>query len=202
MKNAVCTWTYDPVLTDKKTSLHKHKMGARDSMLGYLISCSWHFPGGKIHLPAKLLFSFHVFNFSTTWRIMAMILACPMSPPIMSNLPSQRNQRSSLSPRDTLPTSPGDNMPTIPGAQRSSTPQHSPAGPSSTTTQPNPLRATQMRKISQHSLVGKHNYVVIWNVKTYVSHPLKCRMSWKWLKWCSDPPTTITTPKLNLTFWT
>ena len=26
------------VLTDKKTSLHKHKMGARDSMLGYLIS--------------------------------------------------------------------------------------------------------------------------------------------------------------------
>ena len=26
------------VITDKKTSLHKHKMGARDSMLGYLIS--------------------------------------------------------------------------------------------------------------------------------------------------------------------
>ena len=38
MKNDVCTRTYDPVLTDKKTSLHKHKMGARDSMLGYLIS--------------------------------------------------------------------------------------------------------------------------------------------------------------------
>ena len=38
MKNAVRTWIYDPVLTNKKTSLHKHKMGARDSMLGYLIS--------------------------------------------------------------------------------------------------------------------------------------------------------------------
>ena len=24
------------VLTDKKTSLHKHKMGTRDSMLGYI----------------------------------------------------------------------------------------------------------------------------------------------------------------------
>ena len=24
------------VLTDKKTSLHKHKMSARDSMLGYI----------------------------------------------------------------------------------------------------------------------------------------------------------------------
>ena len=35
MKNAVCTWTYDPVLTDKKTSLRKHKIGARDRMLGY-----------------------------------------------------------------------------------------------------------------------------------------------------------------------
>ena len=44
-------WTFDPsdylhkhkmvvVLTDKKTSLHKHKTGARDSMLGYLISTS------------------------------------------------------------------------------------------------------------------------------------------------------------------
>ena len=29
--------TYDPVLIDKKTSLHKHKMDVRDSMLGYLI---------------------------------------------------------------------------------------------------------------------------------------------------------------------
>ena len=38
MKNAVRMWTYDPVLTDKKTSLHKHKMGACNSMLGYLIS--------------------------------------------------------------------------------------------------------------------------------------------------------------------
>ena len=37
MKKSVHTWTYDPVLTEKKTSLHKHKMGARDSMLGYLI---------------------------------------------------------------------------------------------------------------------------------------------------------------------
>ena len=43
----LCTLgTYDPVLTDKKTSLHKHKMGARDSTLGYLISTrllSWLF---------------------------------------------------------------------------------------------------------------------------------------------------------------
>ena len=31
-------------------------------------------------------------------------------------------------------------------------------------------------------------YVITWNVKTYVSHPLKCRMSQNWLKWCSDPP--------------
>ena len=38
MKNAVRMWTYNPVLTDKKTSLRKHKMGARDRMLGYLIS--------------------------------------------------------------------------------------------------------------------------------------------------------------------
>ena len=30
-------------------------------------------------------------------------------------------------------------------------------------------------------------YVVTWNVKTYFSHPLKCRMSQKWLKWCSAP---------------
>ena len=42
-------------------------------------------------------------------------------------------------------------------------------------------------------------YVVTWNVKTYVSHPLKCRMCQNWLKWCSDPPTT-TTPKLQLDF--
>ena len=42
-------------------------------------------------------------------------------------------------------------------------------------------------------------YVVTWNVKTYVSHPLKCRMCQKWLKWCSDPPPT-TTPKLQLDF--
>ena len=38
MKNAVRTYTYGPLLTDKKTSLQKHKMGARDSMLRYLIS--------------------------------------------------------------------------------------------------------------------------------------------------------------------
>ena len=43
-------------------------------------------------------------------------------------------------------------------------------------------------------------YVVTWNVKTYVSHPLKCRMCQNWLKWCSDPPP----PPLNynLTFLT
>ena len=46
-KNAVRMWTYDPVLTDKKTSLHKHKMGARDSMLGYLISTCLNFVGRR-----------------------------------------------------------------------------------------------------------------------------------------------------------
>ena len=39
-KNTVHTWTYD--LTDENddimANLHKHKMGARDSMLGDLIS--------------------------------------------------------------------------------------------------------------------------------------------------------------------
>ena len=51
------------------------------------------------------------------------------------------------------------------------------------------------------TLVTRHDtvYVITWNVKTYISHPLKCRMCQKWLKWCSDPPTT-TTPKLNSTF--
>ena len=39
------------------------------------------------------------------------------------------------------------------------------------------------------------NYVVTWNVKTYITHPLKCKMSQKWLKWCSE--TTTITPKLN-----
>ena len=45
-------WTFDPsdylhkqkmvaVLTDQKTNQHKHKTGARDSMLGYLIS-TWY----------------------------------------------------------------------------------------------------------------------------------------------------------------
>ena len=44
-------------------------------------------------------------------------------------------------------------------------------------------------------------YVVTWNVKTYVSHPLKCRMCQNWLKWCSDPPPPpTTTPKLQLDF--
>ena len=43
------------------------------------------------------------------------------------------------------------------------------------------------------------HYVVTWNVKMYVSHPLKCRMCQKWLKWCSDPPPT-TTPILQLDF--
>ena len=44
-------------------------------------------------------------------------------------------------------------------------------------------------------------YIVTWNVKTYVSHSLisnlKCRMCQKWLKWCSDSPTS---PKLQLDF--
>ena len=38
------------------------------------------------------------------------------------------------------------------------------------------------------------NYVVTWNVKTYVSHPLKCRMSQNWLKWCSDTPPSPLNP--------
>ena len=46
----------------------------------------------------------------------------------------------------------------------------------------------------------QHDYVVTWNVKKYVSHPLKCRMCQKWLKWCSDPPPPTTTPKLQLDF--
>ena len=41
-------------------------------------------------------------------------------------------------------------------------------------------------------------YVVTWNVKTYVSHPLKCRMCQNWLKWCSDTSPPPTTPKLQL----
>ena len=41
-------------------------------------------------------------------------------------------------------------------------------------------------------------YVVTWNVKTYVSHPLKCRMSQNWLKWCSDTPPPP--PPLNSTW--
>ena len=34
-------------------------------------------------------------------------------------------------------------------------------------------------------------YVITWNVKTYITHPLKCKMSQEWLKWCSDPPPTL-----------
>ena len=43
-------------------------------------------------------------------------------------------------------------------------------------------------------------YVVTWNVTTYVSYPLECKMSQEWLKWCSETnttTTTTTTPKLN-----
>ena len=46
-------------------------------------------------------------------------------------------------------------------------------------------------------------YVVTWNVKTYVSHPLKCRMCQNWLKWCSGPPPPPPPPlNYNLTFLT
>ena len=48
---------------------------------------------------------------------------------------------------------------------------------------------------------GTTIYVVTWNVKTYVSDPLECKMSQEWLKWCSETTTTTTTttttPKLN-----
>ena len=45
-------------------------------------------------------------------------------------------------------------------------------------------------------------YVITWNVKTFISHPLKCRMCQNWLKWCSDPPTPTTTPKTTTwLFW-
>ena len=47
-----------------------------------------------------------------------------------------------------------------------------------------------------------HIYVVTWNVKTYVSHPLKCRMCQNWLKWCSDTPPPPPPLNYNLTFWT
>ena len=46
------------------------------------------------------------------------------------------------------------------------------------------------------------NYVVTWNVKTYISHPLKCRMCQNWLKWCSDTPPPPPPLNYNLTFWT
>ena len=45
------------------------------------------------------------------------------------------------------------------------------------------------------------HYVITWNVKTYVSHPLKCRMCQNWLKWCSDTPPPPPTPKLQLDFF-
>ena len=41
-------------------------------------------------------------------------------------------------------------------------------------------------------------YVFTWNVKTYISHPLKCRMCQNWLKWCSDTPPPP--PPLNSTW--
>ena len=43
-------------------------------------------------------------------------------------------------------------------------------------------------------------YVIIWNLKTYISHPLKCRMCQNWLKWCSDTPPPPPPPKLQLDF--
>ena len=47
------------------------------------------------------------------------------------------------------------------------------------------------------------HYVITWNVKTYVSHPLKCRMCQNWLKWCSDTPPPPPPLNYNLTFcWT
>ena len=46
-------------------------------------------------------------------------------------------------------------------------------------------------------IITVFGYVVTWNVKTYVTHPLECRMSQEWLKWCSDPPQP---PPLNSTW--
>ena len=44
----------------------------------------------------------------------------------------------------------------------------------------------------QRVSVHRTSYVVTWNVKTYITHLLKCKMSQEWLKWCSDPPPTTT----------
>ena len=53
--------------------------------------------------------------------------------------------------------------------------------------------------------VGTCYYVITWNVKTYVSYPLECKMSQEWLKWCSETTattTTTTTTTLNsISFW-
>ena len=54
--------------------------------------------------------------------------------------------------------------------------------------------------LALNTVNSRFRYVVTWNVKTYVSHPLKCRMCQNWLKWCSDPPPPTTTPKLQLDF--
>ena len=52
---------------------------------------------------------------------------------------------------------------------------------------------------AQHTPLTHVYYVVTWNVKTYITHSLECKMSQEWLKWCSDTTTTTNpaTPKLK-----